>query len=203
MREEVAESVRESATAGALLVVVAALAVLTGRTFLFPSLGPSAFLLATQPSAPASSPRRVAGGHAVGILAGLVAYHGVASGPLLAVPVSTLAVPAPTLTASAPSLTAPPPALTAASIALAASGVVSVVLTTAGMVAADLRHAPACATTLIVSLGLLSTPTEVAIIVASVTVLVAVHAGVANAFRRAVVDARPPYGRDEGGDANG
>jgi hypothetical protein len=175
MREEVAESVRESATAGALLVVVAALAVLTGRTFLFPSLGPSAFLLATRPSAPASSPRRVAGGHAVGILAGLVAYHGVASGPLLAVPASTLIPPASTLTAPAPTVTAPPPALTAASVALAASGVVSVVLTTAGMVAADLRHAPACATTLIVSLGLLSSLADALLIAVAIGVLLVTH----------------------------
>ena len=45
------------------------------------------------------------------------------------------------------------------------------------MIATDTIHPPACATTLIVSLGLLSTPLEVAIIVASVVVLVAVHEG--------------------------
>jgi hypothetical protein len=56
--------------------------------------------------------------------------------------------------------------------------VLSVVATSWGMVAADAVHPPACATTLIVSLGLLSTPLEVAIIVASVVVLVAVHGGV-------------------------
>ncbi|WP_135853506.1 HPP family protein [Halorussus salinus] len=175
MREEVAESIRESATAGALLVVVAALAVLTGRSFLFPSLGPSAFLLATRPAAPASSPRRVAGGHAVGILAGLAAYHGIASGPLLA-------ASAPALTAPAPTLVAPPPALTASSVALAASGVVSVVLTTAGMVVADLRHAPACATTLIVSLGLLSSLADALLVGVAICVLLATH--------RALVSAR-------------
>ncbi|MFC7082139.1 HPP family protein [Halorussus caseinilyticus] len=80
------EALRESATAGVLLVVVATLAVLTGRTFLFPSLGPSAFLLATRPSAPTSVPRRVAGGHAVGVLAGLVTYHAVASGLAVTAP---------------------------------------------------------------------------------------------------------------------
>jgi len=161
MREEVAGSVRESATAGVLLVVVAALAVLTGRPFLFPILGPSAFLLATRPAAPASSPRRVAGGHAVGILAGLAAYHVIASGLSLAAP--------------APTLTAPPPALTASSAALAASGVVSVVVTTGGMVAADLRHAPACATTLIVSLGLLSSLADALLVGVAICVLLATH----------------------------
>lgn len=63
------EALREGVTAGALLVV-GTLAVLTGRPFLFPSLGPSAFLLATAPSAPTSHLRRVAGGHAVGVVAG-------------------------------------------------------------------------------------------------------------------------------------
>ncbi|MFC4450785.1 HPP family protein [Halorussus aquaticus] len=148
------EALRESATAGALLVVVGTLAVVTGRTFLFPSLGPSAFLLATRPSAPVSAPRRVAGGHALGVLAGLVTYHALASGV---------------------AVTAPPPALTGASASLAVSGVVSVVVTTAGMVAADLRHAPACATTLIVSLGLLSSPADALLVVTSVVLLLATH----------------------------
>jgi hypothetical protein len=150
----VREALRESATAGALLVVVGALAVLTGRTFLFPSLGPSAFLLATTPSAPASHPRRIAGGHAVGVLAGLATYHALASGA---------------------AVTAPPPAMTAANASLAVSGVVSVVLTTAGMIWADLRHAPACATTLIVSLGLLSSPTDALLVGASILILLATH----------------------------
>jgi hypothetical protein len=43
------------------------------------------------------------------------------------------------------------------------------------MIATDTNHAPACATTLIVSLGLLPTPTQVGIIVASVVVLVGIH----------------------------
>jgi hypothetical protein len=140
------------------LVVVGALAVLTGRTFLFPSLGPSAFLLATKPSAPASHPRRVADGHAIGVVAGLAAYHGVVAE-----------------IASGVAVTAPPSALTPANVALAVSGVSSVVLTTAAMVESDLRHAPACATTLIVSLGLLSTPTDALLVGVSILVLLATH----------------------------
>jgi hypothetical protein len=69
----------------------------------------------------------------------------------------------------------PPPALSTASVALAAAGVVSVVLTTAGMVTADLRHAPACATTLIVSLGLLPSLADAAIIGVAILVLLATH----------------------------
>ncbi|ELY32636.1 hypothetical protein C498_07733 [Haloferax volcanii DS2] len=43
------------------------------------------------------------------------------------------------------------------------------------MVELDAVHPPACATTLIVSLGLLSTPQSVATIVASVVILVGAH----------------------------
>lgn len=66
------------------------------------------------------------------------------------------------------------------------------------MIATDAVHAPACATTLIVSLGLLSTPTEVAIIVASVSVLVGFHAGVIRVFKRIVGDAHPLYRVEKG-----
>jgi uncharacterized membrane protein YjjP (DUF1212 family) len=43
------------------------------------------------------------------------------------------------------------------------------------MIRADAIHAPACATTLIVALGLLSTPREVATVVVGVIVLVGTH----------------------------
>jgi hypothetical protein len=54
------------------------------------------------------------------------------------------------------------------------------------MIATDAIHAPACATTLIVSLGLPSTPHQVLIIVVSVVVLVAAHWLVVSAFDRFV-----------------
>jgi len=90
-------------------------------------------------------------------------------------------------------LTATPPAGSAAGLHLAASGICSVVLTSWGMIAADATHAPACATTLIVSLGLLPTPEQVGIIVASVVVLVAVHGAVVAGFRRLVGESHPRY----------
>lgn len=43
------------------------------------------------------------------------------------------------------------------------------------MEATGLRHAPAAATTLIVALGLLSTPTDGAVIMLAVAVLVVAH----------------------------
>jgi hypothetical protein len=63
----------------------------------------------------------------------------------------------------------------AAAFRLAAGGVLATLLTTVGMLTTGLTHAPACATTLIVSLGLLSSPAEVAGITVAVVLLVAVH----------------------------
>ncbi|WP_372912371.1 HPP family protein [Salinigranum sp.] len=146
------ETARASLYAGVLLVVVGLLAWATGRPFVFPSLGPSGYALATV-SAEEASPRRVVGGHVVGVGAGLLTYHAVASGLLI------------TTTA---------PAFSLSQLRLVASGVVAVVLTTAAMLRTDLVHPPACATTLIVGLGLLSSAVEAAIVVVSVVVLVAV-----------------------------
>ena len=145
---------RQSGHVGALLSVLGTVVWFTGLPFLFPSLGPTAYLFATRPAAPASAARRVVGGHAVGVLAGLAAYHAVAGGVVI---------------------TASMPATTPETLRLAASGVVAVVLTTAGMLATDTSHAPACATTLIVGLGILSAPLEGAIILLSVGALTVEH----------------------------
>jgi hypothetical protein len=142
---------RQASHAGALLSALGAVVWLSGLPFLFPSLGPTAYLFATQPSAPESSARRVVGGHAIGVLAGLVAYHAIAGDVVI---------------------TASMGAASMAGFRLAASGVVAVALTTAGMALTDTGHAPACATTLIVGLGILSAPLEGAIILLAVAVLV-------------------------------
>ena len=52
------------------------------------------------------------------------------------------------------------------------------------MIGTDTIHPPGCATTLIVSLGLLSTPTRVGIIVASVVLLVGFYVAVLRGFDR-------------------
>ncbi|SFC16762.1 HPP family protein [Halobiforma haloterrestris] len=139
---------------GLLLSTTAVVAWLSGLPTLFPSLGPSAFVLAMFQDSDATSPRRVLGGHAIGVVAGLAAYHLLAPG---------LAMTATTAPGSL------------AGLRLAASGVVATTLTAGGMLATDTRHPPACATTLIVSLGLLSTVLEGALIVLAVAVLLAAH----------------------------
>lgn len=142
--------------AGLLFTLLGATAWLSGQPFIFPSLGPSAFILAFERRGDRVQPRRVVGGHLIGGVAGLLTWMALAMGI---------------------SLVATPPPLSVAGLRLAASATLSVMLTSWGMLVTDTVHAPACATTLIVSLGLLSTPTQVAIIVTSVTMLVAVHTG--------------------------
>jgi len=128
-----------------LLLIPAFAAWATGRPFIFPSLGPSAFALVLGEAG--TSVRRVIGGHAIGVVCGFFAYHLVASGLTFHVfPVTW----------------------SRQDLMLAASGILSLWLTTAGMLLTHTRHAPACATTLIVSLGLMPTVTDCAVILLAV-----------------------------------
>ena len=158
---------------GLLFAVLGVIAWVSGQPFVFPSLGPSAFILAFEWWGKRTLAYRVVGSHLIGGVAGFLAHSLLASGV---------------------SLTPPADPLSAAGLALALSGVVSVVLTSWGMIATGTVHAPACATTLIVSLGLLSTPLQVAIIVASVMVLVGFHACVVRVLRRVGSGPRPTRG---------
>ena len=143
-----------SLRAGLLLSVPAIVAWLTGLPFVFPSLGPTAYLLAIGRRGGAADPRRVLVGHSIGVVAGLAAHAALAPGLVL---------------------TAASPAYDPDLLRLAAAGTLSVAATTAGMLRTDAVHPPACATTLIVSLGLLSTPVDGGIIILAVAALVAVH----------------------------
>ncbi|CQR53546.1 MULTISPECIES: HPP family protein [Haloferax] len=141
-------------SAGLLVAALGGIAWATGEPFVFPSLGPTAFVLAFRRRSGRARSTRIVVGHAVGAVVGFAAYALVASGATL------------------------DPSLSAAStdtLRLVASAALSVAATSWGMVELDAVHPPACATTLIVSLGLLSTPRSVATIVASVVVLVGVH----------------------------
>jgi CBS-domain-containing membrane protein len=53
--------------------IMSAVAWATGQPFLFPSLGPTAFLLFYTPTSPAASPRNTVIGHGVGVAAGYLA----------------------------------------------------------------------------------------------------------------------------------
>ena len=139
---------------GVLVAVVGAFAWATGLPALFPSLGPSAFVLAMFPDSEASDVRRVVLGHAVGVVAGLCAYHLIAAGVVVTDQIAPLSP---------------------VGLRLVLSSVAAIVLTVWGMLHLEVRHPPACATTLIVALGLLSTLSQGALIVAAIVVLVGVQ----------------------------
>jgi HPP family len=136
-----------------LLVLAPGLAAwLSGRPLIFPSLGPSAFVLVLDKREDRA--RRVLGGHLIGAASGFVAYHALAHGLALA-DVS--------------------PALSLNGLRVVASGIVSVFLTSWVMLTTRTNHAPACATTLIVSLGLLSGLIDVMLIMMAVLGMFLTH----------------------------
>ena len=133
------------------LIAIAAMslvALVTGEPFVFPSLGPTAFLLFYTPMLPASSPRNTLFGHAIGAGAGY-----------LALAVFGLLHDPPALATS----------VTAGRVGAAA---LSLGLTSGVMVWAGVPHPPAGATTLIVSLGILREPEQLAVLMVAVALLV-------------------------------
>lgn len=161
--------------AGVLFTVLGLIAWVSGQPFIFPSLGPSAFILAFERRGDRTRTYRVVGSHLIGGVAGFIAYSLLAAGV---------------------TLTTTPPPLSLGGLSLAVSGILSIVLTSWGMILTDTVHPPACATTLIVSLGLLSTPIQVGIIVISVVILVEFHRGGLWLFRQVVGESHPIYGDD-------
>lgn len=138
-------------------VLLGGLAWGTGQPILFPSLGPSAYLLATGENPRAEGAYHVIGGHAIAAVAGLVTYVALADG-LVALDAFEAGTP-----------------FSPAVGRLVLSGLVAMVLTTIGMLWSDTNHPAACATTLIVALGLMSSLLEIGIIVGSVALLVGFH----------------------------
>lgn len=134
---------------GVISIAVMSIAALTtGQPFVFPSLGPTAFLLFYTPSAPAASPRNTLCGHAIGAGAGylsLVIFGLTDQGPALATGVTW-------------------PRVGAAALSLG--------LTSGVMVWARVPHPPAGATTLIISLGILREPRQLLVLMFAVLLLV-------------------------------
>ena len=127
--------------------LLALLALLTGSPFVFPSLGPTAYLFFFSPLAEASSPRNTILGHAIGLICGYAAFALTA--------------------ASSPPFGMHPgvhgPRVLAAALSLSATGALMALL--------RVSHPPAGATTLIVSLGIISQPKELVIIEVAVILL--------------------------------
>jgi CBS domain-containing membrane protein len=131
------------------ITVMGLIAVAANEPFVFPSLGPTAFLIFDTPELADSSPRNALFGHLVGVGCALAALS--ATG-LLGAP-SAMAV----------GVTAP--RAVAAGLSLGLTGAVMMWL--------RVRHPPACATTLIVSLGILAKPEQLAVLMLGVCALVA------------------------------
>lgn len=115
--------------------------------FLFPSLGPTAFLLFYKPLSETSSPKNAILGHLVGIVCG---YLGLAIFGLVG---STSAF------------------LHGVSIQYIGSAAVALTLTSALTSWWKVEHPPAGATTLIISLGIINTVPDLAIMIISIVVL--------------------------------
>jgi hypothetical protein len=129
--------------------LLALLALLSGNPFVFPSLGPTAYLLFFSPPDQASSPRSTILGHAIAIVCGdgAFAVAGAGAQPFAA----HLGIFWPRILAAALSLST----------------------TAALMILLGMSHPPAGATTLIISLGMILQPRELAIIEVAVSLLVA------------------------------
>lgn len=122
-------------------------ALATGSPFVFPSLGPTAFLHFYTPLAPAACPRNTVCGHAVGVAAGVVSLW-----------LFGLADAGPALT-------------TGVDGARVAAAALSLGLTSGAMVWLRVPHPPAGATTMIISLGILSEPAHLGVLMVAVGLL--------------------------------
>ena len=131
------------------IALMSLLAFVTGQPFIFPSLGPTAFLLFYTPHTDAASPRNTFLGHLIGAASGYIAL--LVFGLLGAGPAFTVGVDA----------------------ARAGAAGLSLGLTAGLMVWLRVPHPPAGATTLIVSLGILTRPDQLLVLMLGVVLLLA------------------------------
>ncbi|HET7325036.1 MAG TPA: HPP family protein [Halococcus sp.] len=146
--------VRVSSYVGFLLGVLGLFSWAVGQPLLIPSVGPSAFALATLPEEDINLPERVIAGQFIGAAVGLLAYFVIVghSAPLSSVPPFSIL-----------------------GLRRVIAPFVAVIGTTVLMYAPNLEHPPAYAATLIMAHGLLSSPAQIAGFAAAVVLLVAVH----------------------------
>ena len=141
---------------GGLLGVAGLLGLAVGEPWLFPSLGPTAFLQAESPEQPSTTFRATVIGHAVGLAAGVAAVY-------------------------AFGLVHTPSVMETGHLTLArvAASVLAVTLTMFGKTWLRASHPPAAATTLLVALGgLRATASTAAAVAAGVLIIAALGEGV-------------------------
>jgi CBS domain-containing membrane protein len=130
------------------ITILAALAMISHTPFVFPSLGPTAILLFVTPLSPTASPRNTLYGHAIAIVCGY--------GSLL---ITGLAK-------------APPAVLVGIDHRRVIAAALSLALTSALLVLLRSAHPPAGATTLIISLGIVTQLFYLLVIEIAVAILV-------------------------------
>lgn len=133
--------------------ILALLAFVTRNPFVFPSVGPTAYLLFFSPLVDASSPRNAILGHAIGLVCGYAALH--LTGASVSGGIASTVGMHPGIYW---------PRILAAAISLSVTGAL--------MVLFRVSHPPAGATTLIVSLGIISQPLHLVTIEVAVFLLV-------------------------------
>lgn len=129
--------------------ILCGLAMIFQTPFIFPSLGATAFLVFFTPTTPAASPRNALCGHAIGIICGYAALWVTGlqyAGPAIVTQLGWGRV-------------------LATALSLATAGAL--------MIRLNVPHPPAAATTLIVSLGIVSKPAYLVVLEAAVALLVA------------------------------
>jgi CBS-domain-containing membrane protein len=130
------------------MALLAALGAVTQTPFVFPSVGPTAYLLFFTPLHKSASPRNAILGHTIGLLCGYGAFW-ITGMHTFSQPFAQASYW---------------PQILAAALALAATGMLMVIF--------SVSHPPAGATTLIVALGILWRPWHLVIIEAAVVLLV-------------------------------
>lgn len=129
------------------IAILASIAAVTEQPFIFPSLGPTAFVIFFSALGPQAAPRNVFCGHLIGVLAGYLAL--VVFG-----------------------LTAVGPELDDVTWPRVGAVTLSLCLTLSLMIWLRVPHAPAGATTLIVALGLMRTPAQLVVLMVAVVLMI-------------------------------
>lgn len=145
--ERRAMAVFASANGALSIAIMAFIDHVTSAPFIFPSLGPSAFLFFSRPLAPASAPRNAVLGHLIGGVCGIssLAIFGLLDRKSILI----TGVDAPRILAAG----------------------LSVALTSALLVYLRVEHPPALATTLILSLGFMRSVPDFAVLMLAVCLI--------------------------------
>lgn len=138
-----------SLKATALIIPLGLIAWLSGNAFIFPSLGPTAFLMA-QKWKNKLSLREVLGGHTCGVISGYLSYYFIVS-PATLVDLNGM--------------------YSEAGLQIAFGAGMAIFLTALSMQLTKTNHPPACATTLIISLGVLPKVQDAGVIIVAVGVM--------------------------------